>query len=98
MDRATRDCLVERCEALIPSLLLPDMNDRHVPAAAITGPCDVIVTANLKDFPDRELQQDGIEAQHPDDVLGNHLSFAPGLFCEAIRRVRARLMGRGTVS
>lgn len=91
MDRATRDCLVEGYEALIPSLLLPDMNDRHVLAAAITGRCDVIVTANLKDFPDRDLHQYGIEAQHPDDFLGNHLSLAPGLFCEAIRRVRARL-------
>jgi PIN domain len=51
MDRATRDCLLEGYEALIPSLLLPDPNDRHVLAAAITGRCDVIFTANLKDFP-----------------------------------------------
>jgi hypothetical protein len=48
--------------ALIPSLALPDPDDRHV-----------------------------IEAQHPDDFLSNHLKLAPGLFCEAIRKVRARL-------
>ncbi len=36
---------------LIPSLNLPDKNDRHVLAAAIVSKADVIVTFNLKDFP-----------------------------------------------
>lgn len=31
------------------------------------------------------------EAQHPDDFLCNHLSPAPGVFCGAVRKVRARL-------
>ena len=37
MDRATRDCPVEGYEALIPSLLLPDMNARkwELPQASI---------------------------------------------------------------
>jgi predicted nucleic acid-binding protein len=91
MDRATRDCLVEDFETLIPFLELPDPDDRHVLAAAIVGRCDVIVTANLKDFPASALHQHGVEAQHPDEFLGNHLSLAPGLFCASIRRVRARL-------
>jgi hypothetical protein len=91
MDRATRDCLVTGYEALVPSLELPDPNDRHVLAAAIVGRCDVIVTQNLKDFPLDVLAPYEIETQHPDDFLSNHLNLYPGPFCEAVRKVRARL-------
>jgi hypothetical protein len=73
------------------SLTLPDPDDRHVLAAAIAGRCDVIVTRNLRDFPESALAQFGIEAQHPDEFLTNHLNLAPGVFCDAIRKVRARL-------
>jgi hypothetical protein len=78
-------------QTLIPSLVLPDPDDRHVLAAAIVGRCDVIVTQNLKDFPDAALAPYGLEAQHPDEFLSNHLNLAPGVFCDAIRKVRARL-------
>ncbi len=92
MDQATRDSLVLSYEALIPGLSLPDPNDRHVLAAAIVGRCDVIVTRNLQDFPDEALAPFSIEAQHPDEFLGNHLALAPGIFCGAVRKVRARLL------
>jgi predicted nucleic acid-binding protein len=91
MDHHTRDALVTGYEALVPALTLPDPDDRHVLAAAITGRCDVIVTQNLKDFPDYALTPFGIEAQHPDTFLCNQMSLAPGLFCTAVRKVRARL-------
>jgi hypothetical protein len=91
MDVETRDCLVTGYEQLIPSLKLPDPNDRHVLAAAIVGRCDVIVTQNLKHFPAEALDPFGVEAQHPDEFLCNHLSLAPGIVCGAIRKVRARL-------
>jgi hypothetical protein len=91
MDQATRDCLVTGYEELIPSLTLPDPDDRHVLAAAIVGHCDVIVTQNLKDFPEETLKPYGIEAQHPDSFLFHQLSLSPGAFCEATRKVRARL-------
>src|ERR1041384_14278 len=61
MDSNTRDALVTGYETLIPSLQLPDPHDRHVLAAAIVGRCDVIVTANLKDFPDAALAPFGVE-------------------------------------
>ena len=38
MNQATRDCLVPGYEAIVPSLELPDPNDRHVLAAAIVSP------------------------------------------------------------
>jgi predicted nucleic acid-binding protein len=91
MDTAVRDCLVTGYEQLIPSLNLPDPDDCHVLAAAIAGRCDVIVTQNLKHFPETSLAPYGLEAQHPDEFLSNHLNLAPGLFCDAIRMVRARL-------
>lgn len=91
MNTAIRDCLITDYEALIPCLNLPDPDDRHVLAAAILGRCDVIVTQNLKDFPQQVLNPYGIEAQHPDDFLSNYLNLSPGIFCAAIRKVRARL-------
>ena len=89
MDKATRDALITGYEALIACLDLPDPDDRHVLAAAIVGRCDVIVTHNLQDFPQKKPY--GIEAQHPDDFLVNHLHLAPGKFCGAVRKVRVRL-------
>lgn len=51
MDAHVRDCLVEGYENLIPSIDLPDDDDRHVLAAAIIAEADVIVTYNLRVFP-----------------------------------------------
>jgi len=91
MDSSVRDCIVTGYQPLISSLSLPDPNDRHVLAAAIVGRCDVIVTRNLPDFPETALTPFGIDAQHPDEFLTNHLNLAPGVFCDAIRKIRARL-------
>lgn len=91
MDQATRDCLITEYEPLIPSLLLPDPDDRHVLAAAVVGRCNVIVTWNLVDFPDEALRPFGIEAQNPDLFLSNQLSLSPNSFCAAVRTVRQRL-------
>jgi len=91
MDKNVRDCLIAGYESLIPSLDLPDPDDRHILAAAIVGRCDAIVTQNLKDFPAEVLAPFGIETQHPDDFFCNQLSLAPGLVCSALRKVRARL-------
>ncbi|MGL4243459.1 MAG: PIN domain-containing protein [Beijerinckiaceae bacterium] len=91
MNTAALDALVDGYEALIPTLVLPDPNDRHVFAAAITGGCDTIVTANLKDFPAATLEPHGVRAQHPDAFLRLQLDRTPDNFCAAIRTVRARL-------
>ena len=92
MDRATRDSLVTGYERLISALTLPDPDDRHVLAAAIVGRCDVIVTQNLKDFPDAVLADFQIEAQHPDEFLRHQLRLWPGRFCGAVNKVRGRLL------
>ena len=46
-----------------------DPGDRHVLAAAVVAEVDVIVTSNVKDFPQESLDPWGIEVQHPDDFL-----------------------------
>lgn len=43
--------------------------DRHVLAAAVKTPCEVIMTYNLKDFPQESLKPFGITAKHPDEFL-----------------------------
>ena len=91
MDASVRDCLVKNYSALIPSLNLPDPDDRHVLAAAIVANADVIVTYNLRDFPRENLEIYGIEAQHPDEFIVHLIDLAPGEVCSTVATVRARL-------
>ena len=69
MNVAIRDVLVKNYEHLIERIILPDINDRHVLAAAIHSGATVIVTKNLKDFHTEELSKWEIVAQHPDEFL-----------------------------
>ncbi len=91
MNSNVRDCLVLGYEDLIPSLNLPDKNDRHVLAAAICAGADVIVTYNLSDFPATILKQYGIEAQHPDQFITYLIDLAPSVICAVVKRQRLSL-------
>lgn len=91
MDTSVRDCLVEDYQDLIPSLELPDPDDRHVLAAAIVANANVIVTYNLKDFPSDNLDKYGIEPQHPDEFITHLIDLSPSKVCTAVAIVRARL-------
>lgn len=91
MNRAVPDCLVTNCEDLIESLELPDPDDRHVLAAAIRCEADVIVTTNLKDFPQEVLEQYEVEAQHPDVFLGHLFDLNPVALSRAVREHRESL-------
>ena len=53
---------------LIP-VMTNQEKDRHVLAAAVKTPCEVIVTYNLKDFPEESRKPFGIEVKHPDEFL-----------------------------
>ena len=48
---------------------LPDLNDIHILALAVTQHVDVIVTHNKKDFPQDELRSYGIDRMDPDAFL-----------------------------
>jgi hypothetical protein len=56
MNEAIPDAMVTGYENLIASIELPDLDDRHVVAAAVRCNAEVIVTANLKDFPGNASQ------------------------------------------
>jgi predicted nucleic acid-binding protein len=79
MDRAFDDACVQGWEPLVDGIVLPDTDDRHVVAAAQRGHADLIVTANLRDFPASSLELLGIEVQGPDDFLLNQLDLDPDI-------------------
>ena len=91
MNKVIDDCLIDGYRNLIPSLELPDPDDRHILAAAIVGRVDVIVTYNLDDFPDLSLKGYGIEAQHPDAFIHHLLHLSTPKVCRAARQIRQRL-------
>lgn len=91
MNAHVRDCLVTGYEDLISALTLPDPDDRHVLAAAIRARANVIVTANLTDFPAEILTGYGIEAQHPDEFIQHLLELAPAIVCAAAKKQRESL-------
>ena len=91
MSRAIPDVLVTGHEGLIAGLDLPDPDDRHVLAAAIRAGAQVIVTANLSDFPDDKLESYAVEAQHPDEFILHLLDLAPGVVCTTVSEQAAAL-------
>ena len=91
MDAAVPQALVTGYEPLIAGLKLPDPGDRHVLAAAITGRADVIVTFNLKDFPEAALAPYEIEVLHPDEFLNHQRTLNEPLFLRCVKTIRGRL-------
>lgn len=91
MDRHVPDCLVTGYEPLIPTLALPDPDDRHVLAAAIHARAERIVTFNLADFPTATLASYGIEAVHPDAFIVSLWEADSPSVLDAVRLHRASL-------
>jgi len=90
VNQSVEDCLITGYEDLIPTLELPDPDDRHVVAAAILGRADVIVPLNLTDFPPEPLAAFGIVAQHPDTFIARLIDLDREVVCDAIRQMRER--------
>lgn len=83
--RAFPDALIENYETLVDSLKLPDEKDRHVLAAAIKTNANVIVTNNIKDFPNDYLSSFGLTAKTADDFLTDTIDLNNDLAIEAFR-------------
>ena len=91
MEQALPDACVTGYEDLVEGLKLPDIDDRHVLAAAIRCNASVIVTFNQKDFPSEALSPFGIEAQHPDEFVDNLFNLDPSSVVTAAQRQRKQL-------
>lgn len=89
--QAVPDCIVKDYEHHIPDLHLPDDNDRHVLAAAIACKANIIVTANLGDFPDEALCRYSIRAQHPDLFVCTLIDEDPFTIAATVTRQAASL-------
>ena len=82
---AFTDALVENYEPIVASLSLPDEKDRHVLAAAIKTNANVIVTNNIKDFPEDYLNTFGLSAKTADDFLTDTIDLNNEIAIEAFR-------------
>ena len=71
------DAMVVNYEPLIEGLKLPDAKDRHVLAAAIKTNANMIVTNNLKHFPNDYLSSFGLSAKNADDFLTDTIDLNP---------------------
>ncbi len=70
-------------------LWLPDVNDIHVLAAAVSGNADGIVTMNAKDFPRGILAEEGLSRNDPDAFLLGYYHADP----DAVARVAHDVLG-----
>jgi len=71
-------------------LWLPDENDIHVLAAAISGSADVIVTMNAQDFPQNILAEEGLVRRDPDRFLWQLFSETPDAVSQVADSVRTQ--------
>jgi hypothetical protein len=90
MDRFFPDAVVTGYQDIIPSLILPDPDDRHVLAAAIHGGANTLVTLNLRDFPADVLGRTPITVVHPEpflvDLIDHDANAARSAYCWAVKR------------
>ena len=76
---------------LVPTVSLPDPDDRHVVAAAIAGGASIIVTWNLRDFPTTALKKYGLRRQTPDAFLAGLYDDVPDLVIGSLANARRSL-------
>ncbi|MCV6824213.1 MULTISPECIES: RSP_2648 family PIN domain-containing protein [Halocynthiibacter] len=77
-------------------LYLPDPNDIHVLAAAVSGHADAIVTLNRKDFPAHILAEEDVKRLDPDHFLLDLFQRDPDAMQDLAERIRleaSRLSG-----
>ena len=81
------DALVQNYEGLIELLNLPDEKDRHVLAAAIKTNAHVIVSNNIKDFPEEVLENYGLKIKTVDNFLIDIIDLNPETAIEAFKEM-----------
>ena len=91
MERAFEDAMVTGFENLEAGFGdLPDAGDRHVLAAAVKTRASIIVTDNLRDFPDAILRPLDLEAKDADAFIADTIDLRVAQAVPALRRMRER--------
>jgi predicted nucleic acid-binding protein len=88
MQSAFPDADVTGYENLIGEMTNDD-GDRHVVAAAVRANAEIIVTFNLKHFPEEALSRYDLEAVHPDAFLLDQLDLYPRMTLMAVDDIAA---------
>ena len=91
MDTKFKSSLAKGYEAIIPTLTLPDPDDRHILAVAIQTQSSWIVTHNLDDFPKANLHRHKIEALSPDEFVSRLIKKNPRSILQAAKKHRTSL-------
>jgi len=89
MRTAFPDANVTGYEDLITQMTCDD-DDRHVLAAAVRANAEVIVTFNLKHFPQSSLDPYQISTVHPDDFLLDQLDLYPQATLQSLEDTSGR--------
>ncbi len=82
-----KSSLVPRDFSLENSIVLPDINDVHVLASAVTGKAQFLLTNNLKDFPPRILARFNLIPRNVDSLLFEFFCEFPEVFIPIIQKV-----------
>ena len=91
MEQAFEDAAVTGFDTMLGACQgLPDPKDVHVLAAALKTRAAIIVTDNLRDFPDAVVRPLNLEVRSADDFLADTIALDPGRAVAAIRRMRER--------
>jgi hypothetical protein len=91
MDVHFPNACVRGYESIIPSLQLPDPNDRHVLAVAIHAKAKYIVSFNTTDFLQSALLPYQVEAILPDDFLMRVIEYDAQTFITTVAKHRTFL-------
>ncbi len=91
MNDALPGATISGYEDLVPTVSLPDPDDRHVVAAAIAAGASIILTWNLKDFPATALKKYGLRRHTPDAFLSGLYDNVPDLVVGSLANARRNL-------
>jgi predicted nucleic acid-binding protein len=94
MRAAFPDALVEGYDDLVEGMT-NDEKDRHVLAAAVRGNVEVLVTFNVKDFPESAVKPFDISVVTPDEFLLDQLDLYPAAVIHAMKTQVNRYMRNG---
>jgi predicted nucleic acid-binding protein len=86
MEASFSDARVDDFDSLLTTACgaLPDKDDAHVVAAALKTRADVIVTDNLKDFPEKVLAQLGLDVRSADAFIADTIMLDTGRAVDAM--------------